>query len=248
MTINDTTIDDFLGGALQIEQPAKAYRAGMDPVLLVAAVMAKKGDHFLDVGCGVGTAGLCLARRVPGVRVTGVDLTPGFVMLAQENAVRNQLTDVMDFVVGNVGDLPRGIKDQSFDGVISNPPFFDPAEHRTSPDPLRAVGRTQGDVALSDWVRICVARVKSKGVAGFIVRTDRMVEMIAAMEPQMGDVQILPLWSYKDQPAKRVIVTGRKGIKTKMQLLPGLVLHNDNGDLSDVATAILRDGKGTGDL
>ncbi|MEL6434627.1 MAG: methyltransferase, partial [Pseudomonadota bacterium] len=60
----DLTKDDFLGGRLQLLQPRAGYRAGIDPVLLAASVEARKGQSILDLGCGVGTAALCIGRRV----------------------------------------------------------------------------------------------------------------------------------------------------------------------------------------
>ena len=66
------TDDAFLGGQLRLFQPAQGYRAGMDAVLLAAAVPAEAGQRVLDLGCGAGTAGLCLAKRVDAVALTGV--------------------------------------------------------------------------------------------------------------------------------------------------------------------------------
>ena len=57
------TDDAFLGGALNLLQPASGYRAGLDAVLLAAAVEARPGEQILDVGSGVGAAGL--ARGAP---------------------------------------------------------------------------------------------------------------------------------------------------------------------------------------
>ena len=86
-------IDAFLGGALQIAQPATGYRAGLDAVLLAAAAMLPAGDSPLvaDVGSGVGTVGLCLARRRPETRVLLIERAPELVALAQQNVASNGL-------------------------------------------------------------------------------------------------------------------------------------------------------------
>ena len=49
------TRDAFLGGTLTVAQPAKGFRAGLDSVLLGAAVGPGRGT-MLDLGAGVGTA------------------------------------------------------------------------------------------------------------------------------------------------------------------------------------------------
>ena len=65
--------DAFLGGRLRIAQPISGYRAGADPVFLAASIPAVSGDEVLELGCGAGTAFLCLMARVNGVKVTGVE-------------------------------------------------------------------------------------------------------------------------------------------------------------------------------
>lgn len=81
----EVTEDSLLGGRVRLLQPRHGYRVALDPVLLAAAVPARAGESVLDLGCGVGAAALCLATRVPGVRVEGLELQP----LNAELAVRN---------------------------------------------------------------------------------------------------------------------------------------------------------------
>ena len=87
--LHPLTEDAFLGGRLRLRQPADGYRAAIDPVLLAAAVPALPGDKVADLGCGVATAGLCLLTRLPGIRVTGLELQPWLAELARRNADLN---------------------------------------------------------------------------------------------------------------------------------------------------------------
>ena len=96
----DLTCNDFLGGRVRLYQPVKGYRAGVDPVLLAAAVPARAGDHVLELGCGAGQALLCLAARVPGLRLTGVELQAAYADLARRNgALNGQGVHVIDLPV-----------------------------------------------------------------------------------------------------------------------------------------------------
>ena len=83
------TDDKFLMGRLRLLQPAQGYRAATDPVLLAAACPASAGQSVLDLGCGAGAAALCLAARVPGLALAGLELQPGYADLARRNAARN---------------------------------------------------------------------------------------------------------------------------------------------------------------
>ena len=85
------TEDGFLGGQLRLMQPAAGYRAGVDPVFLAASIPAKPGQRVLELGCGVGTALLCLGHRVKGLALTGVELQPLYANCARRNAANNNI-------------------------------------------------------------------------------------------------------------------------------------------------------------
>ena len=84
-----TTDDAVLGGRLKLQQPAHGHRAGHDAILLAAAAAASK--HAVDLGAGVGTAGLALLARGAAGRVTFVEVDPELAGLARENAERNEI-------------------------------------------------------------------------------------------------------------------------------------------------------------
>ena len=57
--------------------------------MLAASVPARPGQTALELGAGAGTASLCLAARVEGVRIVGVEIDPGLAELAMANAAAN---------------------------------------------------------------------------------------------------------------------------------------------------------------
>ena len=58
---------------VQLVQPARGYRAGLDAALLAAAVELAPGDRALEVGCGAGAALFQLAARAPAARLAGIE-------------------------------------------------------------------------------------------------------------------------------------------------------------------------------
>src|ERR1700751_2485741 len=86
-----TTKDAVLGGRLILRQPQRGHRVGHDAILLAAATDAQPDDLAVDLGAGVGAAGLVLASRVPKLRVVLVDVDAELVQLADENIQINAL-------------------------------------------------------------------------------------------------------------------------------------------------------------
>jgi tRNA1(Val) A37 N6-methylase TrmN6 len=233
--VSATTDDKFLGGRVIVRQFQSGFRAGLDAVMLAAAIPAEAGSKVLELGAGAGTASLCLASRVPDVSVTGVEIDPQLVALANENVAANGNSDRVVFVAGDVFDLPSHLK-QHFDHVFCNPPFH--AETgEISPDAgrdvaLRDVGK------LGDWMEIGLRRTVSGGTFTTILRADRLGEALARL-PERG-VVIFPLWPRAGEAAKRVILQVRKGARKESVLAPGLVLHEADGRYTEAADAVLR--------
>jgi len=241
----DVTDDALLGGRVRLRQPKDGYRAAIDPVLLAAAVRDASGKRVLDVGCGTGAAMLCLAARVPGVDVSGLERQPELAALAEENVRLNEFGTRARIVVGDVMQLPDLICAYPFDIIITNPPFA--PDGTVSPKESVAAAHHESDVDLVQWISACLKLLKPKGRLVMIHRADRLSEIMAALSPRCGDIRVQPIHPKTDQPARRVIVDAGKDRKTGDTLLPGLVLHLQNGAFTDAAGRILRAGAGLSD-
>lgn len=236
------TYDKFLGGKLRLYQPKSGYRAATDPVLLAAACPAKQGESVLDIGCGVGTAALCLTKRVP-VELTGLELQTDYAQLAIRNAAENDTA--MEIVCGDLTQMPATLKEQTFDHVIMNPPFFGPGAK--SPDNGRAVAR-QAEVQLADWIDAGLRRLKPRGWLTLIQTIEWLPDVIVALNERAGGLQIKPLSPRAHRPASRFVIRAMKGSKANTVLSNPLILHagdhhqEDADDYTGEAKAILRDG------
>ena len=144
MSLADVTEDTMLGGQVRILQPKIGYRAALDPVLLAAAVKAKARDRVLDVGCGTGAAMFCLAARIPGIDITGLEIQPALATLAEASIKLNALGTRARIVVGDLKTLPDIGCATPFDIVISNPPYG--ADGTASPQPSIATAHHESDV------------------------------------------------------------------------------------------------------
>jgi len=136
------TEDAILGGALRLRQPVRGHRVGHDAVLLAAACPAQEGGDVVDLGAGVGAAGLAVALRAPRAAVALVEIDPELAALAAENAALNGLAARVRSVALDVLAPPRafaaaGLAPGSASHVLMNPPFNDRARHQSSPERRR---------------------------------------------------------------------------------------------------------------
>jgi tRNA1(Val) A37 N6-methylase TrmN6 len=245
-TGSQPTDDAFLGGALQILQPKSGYRAGLDAVMLAAAVPAGP-LQVLDVGAGVGTAGLCFARRAEGARVTLLEREPALAHLAAENVQRNGLGSSVRVVQTEVGLSAVGLQaldlaQESFDQVMANPPFHASDAGTLAPDALKAGANAMPEADLERWVRFMARMAAPGGGVTVIHKADVLGHLLSLLEGRFGALRVLPLLPRAAAPAHRVIVQGIKGSRAPLTLLPGFVLHGAGNAFTPEAQAILRSG------
>ncbi|NPD13981.1 methyltransferase [Xinfangfangia sp. D13-10-4-6] len=235
--------DKFLTGRLQLWQPLRGYRAATDAVFLAAACGAKPGESVLDLGCGAGAASLCLAARVPGLQLSGLELQPGYAELARRNAARNAVP--IEVHQGDLTRMPKALR-RDFDHVIANPPWY-PAGGTPSPVGVRATAM-QITLPVSTWILAAARRLAPGGWLTMIAGADSMPEMLAALAPKLGSASILPLQAREGREALRVILRARKGGRSAFRLLAPLVIHQgqahdgDRESYTPLANSILRDG------
>ncbi len=238
------TEDRFLGGRVTLSQPREGYRAGVDPVFLAAATPARAGEQVLDLGCGAGAAMLCLAARVPGVRLTGVERQGAYAALARANASANGIA--AEVVTADLACLPPEVKQQRFDHVIMNPPYHLPARATASADPGRGAALFE-ETPLAAWIDAATRRLKHRGVFTMIQKAERLPEILAGIDSRLGAVLVKPLQPRAGRAAALVLVQARKGARAPFRLAPALLLHEGTAHQGDresycaEVSAILRD-------
>src|SRR5258708_15567681 len=81
--------------------------------------------RIADVGTGSGCIALALAKELPQSEIHAVDISPAALEIARANAARHQLDSRVQF---HQADLLAGFETNSFDFVVSNPPYVGESE------------------------------------------------------------------------------------------------------------------------
>jgi tRNA1(Val) A37 N6-methylase TrmN6 len=240
-----TTDDAVLGGRLRLIQPRRGHRVGHDAILLAAATGGRAGEQAVDLGAGVGAAGLALAARVPGLRVMLIEIDPALAALAADNIARNGLAErvracALDVAAAARGFAAEGLLPGSAARVLMNPPFNDPARQRPSPDPRRRRAHESAGVAV--WIATAARLLTERGVLTMIWRPEGLARLLAQLGRSFGAITVMPIHPRPHAAAIRILVRAIKASRSPLAIVEGLTLADEHGRPTSEADAILRHG------
>ncbi|WP_457094346.1 tRNA1(Val) (adenine(37)-N6)-methyltransferase [Microvirga sp. P5_D2] len=236
----EITHDLLLGGRVHLAQPAKGHRAGTDAVLLAAAAPVKPGDVVMDVGAATGAVGLMVAMRVKEAHFIFVEQDPALAELCRRNVTENDIAgevavaDLLD----KVSRLNAGLKPESADIVLTNPPFLEEGQARISPDKGRAAAHALPVGGLEAWLKASVGLLKPKGQMVLIHRADRLAECLEILGKSLGGLTLRLIHPSADKPAIRFLLTGTKGSRAPLSIVPPVILNGPDGRFTPEAQAL----------
>lgn len=145
-----------------------------------------RSDHILDLGTGSGCLLLALLSEYPNASGVGVDIAPGAIRTARDNAARADLANRSQFLVAD-WDRALGC---CFDVIISNPPYIEStlidtlAPEVQRHDPRRALdGGDSGLDAYRALIPRLAARLPPDGHAFLEIGADQakaVTDLVAA--------------------------------------------------------------------
>lgn len=161
---------EFYGLPFKITQDTLIPRP--DTETLVEAALDKIDKDvslkILDLGTGTGAIALAIAKHRPKAHMTAVDFTENALMVAQENAANLNIPNV-SFIRSNWFDA---LGDQTFDMIVSNPPYIEDDDPHLSQGDLRFEPHTalaSGKDGLDDIRAIIVGAKKHLKPDGWLV-------------------------------------------------------------------------------
>jgi tRNA1(Val) A37 N6-methylase TrmN6 len=228
------TIDAFHRGRFWLVQPAETgHRAGMDALILAAAVPSAFSGQVADFGAGAGAAGMAVASRCPSAFVTLVESDATMAEFARATLATPANTELAGRVAVLAADVTlsgqarnaAGLGDNQFDFAIMNPPFNLPLD-RASPDAMRRSAHVMQPEMFEQWIRSAAAAVRPKGAVAIIARPVSLPQIITAMDGRFGDAEIVPIHARADRTAIRVVVRARRASRGGLSVCPALVLRD----------------------
>jgi tRNA1(Val) A37 N6-methylase TrmN6 len=204
---------------------------------------------LLDLGAGVGTAALVALHHAPRLIATLVDDDSDILALAAENIAANgfagrAMTLRVDVAGPAATRRAAGLAANACATVIANPPFFEAGKGTAPPEAGRAAARHMPAATLDRWVRAAVTAATADGEIVFILPAASLGAILAAFEPRLGAIAILPLAPRPGADATRILIRGVKQSRAPLSLLATRPVHGPEGNAFDPEIEAVLRGEG----
>ncbi len=166
--------EKFLNGKIRVFQPVKGYRFSLDSPILAYFVEGNKSSLVLDVGCGTGIISFILARCKSYEKIFGIDIVYEVLKYFKKGIEKNKFGDRIVSVFGDFKKPP--FKDESFDIVVSNPPYRDPLRGKVTPDKIKAIQTFELKLRFEELLNGVKKVLKENGAFYTVIPEDRFDE------------------------------------------------------------------------
>lgn len=199
-----------LNNGFTLELCEGAFPLSTDSMALAGFAKLPKNANVLDLGSGCGTLGLLLCADWDTCTVTGVEIDPQAHNMALHNAKANNISDRLNSICADVGQIPTFIKPGSYHVCVSNPPYFtDGPQSKTVP-----TARREDLLALDGLFSAASWSVRYGGDFYLVHRPERLAEIIVTAGKYQFEPKILQLLHHHiGGPVSLILVKFRKGAK-----------------------------------
>lgn len=221
---------EFFSGGISMEVTDGCFRLSTDSMALAAFCRLPPDGRVCDLGCGCGALGLLLCRDMPELRVTGIELLPEPAAQARKNIDANRLSGRFQVLQGDLRSCRSLLPANSFDAVVSNPPYFPAKAGIRPPDNARAVARSEICCTLSDLCTAAAWLLRFGGSFFLVHRAERLTDLLCTLrQNRLEPKRLRFIRHHAGAPSGLVLLQARLGANPGMAVEPDLLLFTPDG-------------------
>lgn len=233
-------IDDLEFKNLKIIQNKDGFCFGIDAVLLSDfAKNIKQNSNVLDLGTGTGIISILLCGKTNLKKVIGVEVQKEVYDMACRSAVLNNLEDKFQVVNDNILNLESLFENNSFDVVVTNPPYKKLNTGVVNSEEKKLISRHEILANLEDFIKVSSKLLKDKGEFYMVHRPERMVDIFSLMRKyKIEPKEVRLVFSNEKTPPKMVLVKGIKNGGEYLKFRENLYVYQKDGSYTDEILSI----------
>ena len=221
-------LDDLMRYGRKIIQNTDEFCFSIDAVLLAHYPKLHKKENVIDLGTGTGVMPLIMADDVS--HIEAVELSPVMYDLARRNVEMNDLTGKINVVEGDYRHIRDMYEPESFDLVISNPPYRPVGNGDVNRLSGIAKARHEFTATLSDVIDAAAWCTRYHGHFAMVHIPERLGEIFYAMHEVGFAVKRLRMVAPRaSKDPNIVLLDAVKGAAEGLKVEPELVVHEPDG-------------------
>lgn len=229
-------INDLLDyNGLKIVQDDTYFNFSLDSVLLPNFVRINKNTKtILDLGTGNAPIPMILST-LTNAKIYGIELQKEVYNLAIESLKINKLENRIEIINDNIKNLDNYFSPNSFDVIVTNPPYFKYNEKSNINDVIqKTIARHEKEITLAEIVSIAKKFLNNNGTFAMVHRTDRLIEVIEEFRKNnIEPKRIRLIYPKIGEESNMFLIEGRKNGNSGLKILPPLIVHNNDGEYTD---------------
>ncbi len=229
---------------MKIVQDDEYFNFSLDSVLLPNFIKINKNVRkILDLGTGNAPILLFLSTMTDA-ELYGIELQKEIYDLAEETLELNNLKGRINLINDNMKNLDKYFEINSFDIIVSNPPYFKLNEKSNINQSLqKTIARHEKEITLSELVAIAKKYLKNNGTFAMVHRVDRMIEIIEEFRKNnIEPKRIQLIYPKVNTEANMFLIEGRKNGQVGLKILPPIIAHENNGKYTKEIKKVFQEG------
>ena len=231
---DDETLDDLELKGIMVIQKKKAFRFGVDAVLLANYARVARGMKVLDLCTGTGIIPFVLAGKTEADNITGIEIQENMVEMAERTVKYNKLEERINFFSEDLRNISflKGLP--KVDVVTVNPPYKLANSGIINQDKAEAIARHEICCTLEDVIIAGMQVLKDGGRMFMVHRPERLADIFCTMRKhRMEPKSVRMVYPSLGKAPNIVLVEGQKYGGVFLKWEPSLYIHEENGDYTE---------------
>lgn len=229
MLLENERLDDLHRNNYKIIQNSKGFCFGQDAVLLSGFAKVRKGENVLDLCTGTGIIPILLEAKTMGEHFSAIELQEISADMARRSVKYNSLENKIDIVHGDIRQIEKYFKIQSFDVVTCNPPYMVCGSGSVNDESPKAIARHEITCNIDDVFNACNKMLRFGGRLYMVHRCERLVDIFSSARKYKIEPKVMRMViPYTDREPNLVLLEFVKGGRPSLKIEKNMVVYNED--------------------
>ncbi len=206
----------------------KGCRINIDTIILYDFASKHAKGRVLEIGSASGVTSILLSKSRMVTHITGIEIDPISYGLSLKNRQINECRERILFLNDDINNFKTLFKPQSFDTIITNPPFYKYGTGMLNERQVVSTAHYDKSLTIDTIFKSARYLLKPKGYLILLFTSKRIDEIFSNIKG--FGIEVLRFIHRKnDRLSDTFLMLAKKGGCKQLSIVPPLIVHEGNG-------------------